>query len=133
MRNPDNNPANLLEQVVFGVGFFLMAEQDTITREGFSQLLDWLDPDVDQAGSKYEVIRTRLTHMFSCRGCHEPELLADQTMDRVARKMAEFDLKTESNPIDYFYRVSVLWLKVTTNFHAGNVPGLGFCYQMCIS
>lgn len=101
-----------------------MAEQDTITREGFSRLLYWLDPDVDRAGCKYEIIRTRLIRMFSCRGCHEPELLTDQTMDRVTRKMADLDLETEGNPTSYFYKVAVFIHKEWLNKQNERVHGI---------
>jgi DNA-directed RNA polymerase specialized sigma24 family protein len=38
---------------------------------------------------QYEQLRRRLITMFTFRRCAEPESLADETLDRVARKIAE--------------------------------------------
>lgn len=83
-----------------------MAEELTITPDGFERLLRWLDPDLDHAGLRYEVIRTRLIRMFAARGCYEPELLADRTIDRVTRKIHELDATFEGDRIAYFYKVA---------------------------
>ena len=47
----------------------------TLTPELFEQLLDWLNPDREQAGRDYEALRRRLIKLFTCRGCSDPELL----------------------------------------------------------
>jgi DNA-directed RNA polymerase specialized sigma24 family protein len=52
-------------------------------------LLRQLSPDREQAGMEYEQLRRRLITMFTFRHCAEPESLADETLDRVARKIAE--------------------------------------------
>jgi RNA polymerase sigma factor (sigma-70 family) len=76
--------------------------------DNFDELLDWLNPDRDQAGRKYEDIRRRLIRMFMHRGCTTAEDLADETITRVARKMQE--VKVSYNPGDdptlYFYGVA---------------------------
>lgn len=83
-----------------------MAEQNSITEDNFRLLLRWLDPDLDLAGHKYEVIRERLIRMFEGRGCHEPEFLTDQTLDRVTQKLPDIDIHFEGDPIGYFYKVA---------------------------
>lgn len=52
-------------------------------------LLQQLSPDREQAGRQYEQLRRRLITVFAGRRCLDPEALADETLDRVARKIAE--------------------------------------------
>ena len=62
---------------------------DDITQEQFDQLLQWLNPDRQQAAAQYEWIRRRLIKIFVSRGSYNPEELADNTINRVARKLPE--------------------------------------------
>ncbi|HEY7785163.1 MAG TPA: hypothetical protein VIB00_10575, partial [Pyrinomonadaceae bacterium] len=55
-----------------------------LTQESFDALLHWLDPQRDRAGLRYEEIRRSLIKIFACRGCAEPEDLADETINRVS-------------------------------------------------
>lgn len=55
----------------------------------FEALLRTLGPDREQAGHAYEQLRRRLVTVFAFRGCAMPEALADETLDRVARKVFE--------------------------------------------
>ncbi len=61
----------------------------TLKQEDFDRLLSWLDPDPERAGLVYERIRWRLIAILASRGCHDPEELADETIDRVARRVAD--------------------------------------------
>ena len=67
-----------------------------------------MHPDRDQAGQKYEDIRRRLIRIFIHRGCITAEDLADETINRVARKVRE--VRDNYNPGDdpalYFYGVA---------------------------
>lgn len=83
-----------------------MKKQWDISQEGFDMLLRWLDEDRDEAGKKYEVIRQRLIKLFACRGCGEPEDLADETISRVTAKTAEIAPSYEGNPVLYFFGVA---------------------------
>lgn len=69
-------------------------------------LLRWLDEDRDEGGKKYELIRQRLIKLFACRGCAEPEDLADETISRVTAKIAEIAPSYEGNPVLYFFGVA---------------------------
>ena len=60
-----------------------------LKQEDFERLLRWLDPDPDRAGELYEKVRWRLIAILASRGCHIPEELADETIDRVARRVAD--------------------------------------------
>jgi DNA-directed RNA polymerase specialized sigma24 family protein len=57
--------------------------------ETFDRLLAALDPLRERAGEKYEAMRGRLLRFFLSRGVTAPEELADETIDRVGRKLAE--------------------------------------------
>jgi DNA-directed RNA polymerase specialized sigma24 family protein len=74
-------------------------------RGAFERLLSALDPDRERAGAKYELIRRQLVRLFECRGYPHAEELADQTIDRVARKLAEGEDIRAGDPALYFYGV----------------------------
>jgi DNA-directed RNA polymerase specialized sigma24 family protein len=61
----------------------------TLRQEDFHRLLNWLDPDPERAGIVYEKIRWRLIAILASRGCAIAEDLADETIDRVARRVAD--------------------------------------------
>jgi RNA polymerase sigma factor (sigma-70 family) len=58
-----------------------------LTQEAFDLLLAQLDGDREQAGMKYEALRRRLVKFFEWRGCRMAEDLADDAMNRIARKL----------------------------------------------
>ena len=60
-----------------------------LRQEDFESLLRWLDSDPDRAGELYEKIRWRLIAILASRACRIPEELADETIDRVARRVAD--------------------------------------------
>jgi DNA-directed RNA polymerase specialized sigma24 family protein len=60
-----------------------------LRQEDFDRLLDWLDADREQAGVIYERIRWRLVAILASRGCLAPEEVADETIDRVARRVVD--------------------------------------------
>ena len=77
-----------------------------LSQEIFDQLLSWLNPDREGAGRKYEEIRRRLIKIFTCRGCLTPEDLADDTINRVARKVPEIAPSYVGDPALYFLGVA---------------------------
>ena len=83
-----------------------MKKDWALTQEAFDRLLDWLDSDREQAGKKYEAIRMRLIKIFSARACREPELLADETINRVTAKVEEVAEHYVGDPALYFYAVA---------------------------
>jgi DNA-directed RNA polymerase specialized sigma24 family protein len=56
---------------------------------GFSRLLARLDPDPERAGEEYERLRLTLEKFFDWRGAWPPEECADETLDRLARKLED--------------------------------------------
>jgi DNA-directed RNA polymerase specialized sigma24 family protein len=83
---------------------------DDITQEQFDQLLQWLNPDRQEAAAQYEWIRKRLIKIFVSRGSYNPEELADTTINRVARKLPEIRESYVGEPANYFSGVaSFIW------------------------
>jgi len=58
-----------------------------LTTRGFERLLDQLHADRDAAGRIYEELRRRLVRFFEGRRCAFPDDQADETLNRVARKL----------------------------------------------
>jgi DNA-directed RNA polymerase specialized sigma24 family protein len=83
-----------------------MSDKWTLTREPFDALLAWLDPDREQAGQKYEDIRRRLIKIFTCRGCAIPEDLADESINRVIRRLKDIREGYTGDRALYFYGVA---------------------------
>lgn len=91
-----------------------------ITPENFEKLLGWLDPDRSRAAARYENIRVRLIRVFSCKGCFDAEDLADETFNRVTRKITDLSITIEGGPVSYFYGVAsniyLEWLRERRRF-----------------
>lgn len=83
-----------------------MVTKYVISLNDFDQLLDWLDSDRELAGRKYELIRNRLIKIFYARGSNVAEELADETIDRVAKKIEKLSESYEGDPSLYFYAVA---------------------------
>ena len=86
-----------------------------LTQDDFDCMLNWLDPDRTKAGEKYEQIRNGLIDIFNYKGCINPEELADEAIDRVARRVNEIKDSYVGDPFRYFYgvgkKISMEYLK----------------------
>lgn len=71
------------------MGKHLLKRDWSLTEVGFNKLLGALDPDRDGAAGQYEHLRRALIRYFDWRGSFSPESDADETIDRVAQKLAE--------------------------------------------
>jgi len=83
-----------------------MAEKIEISKENFEELLNWLAPDRENAGQIYVSIRDRLIKIFYARGCHTAEEMADETIDRITKKIKTLSATYKGNPYKYFYGVA---------------------------
>jgi DNA-directed RNA polymerase specialized sigma24 family protein len=83
-----------------------MKSNRELTETELSNLLSWLNPDRDQAGNKYELIRRGLVKIFTRRGCFEAEELADETINRVAVKAESLRREYTGEPAHYFFGVA---------------------------
>ena len=75
-----------------------------MTQDAFEKLLNSLSPDRDEAGAQYEIFRRKLVRFFEWRAIDSPEDYADETINRVARRIAEGQVI--GNIKSYFYGVA---------------------------
>jgi len=61
----------------------------TLTQDAFDKLLGAFGGDRESAGQKYLEIRNNLTRFFEWRGCSFPEDHADETINRMAKRVVE--------------------------------------------
>lgn len=54
---------------------------------GLARLLTRLDPDADRAATEYERLRRTLVRFFDLRGAWPPDECADDSLDRLARRL----------------------------------------------
>jgi DNA-directed RNA polymerase specialized sigma24 family protein len=80
----------------------------SLTPEAFEKLLASLAADPEKAGEKYEQVRGGLVCFFEWRGAPFPEDHADETLNRVARKLDEGG--QVDDPFSYVYGVARLVL-----------------------
>jgi DNA-directed RNA polymerase specialized sigma24 family protein len=80
-----------------------MVRQSVLTQEALDTLLAWLDADRDAAGQKYEEIRHTLTRYFEWRHCIPADEYVDETITRVARRLAAGEQVRTRDPRSFFY------------------------------
>lgn len=78
----------------------------TITKEPFEALLDWLDPDREKAGERYELIRAGLIRIFVSKGLSDAEHYTDEAIDRVVKRLPEIQAGYVGDPARYFHGVA---------------------------
>jgi DNA-directed RNA polymerase specialized sigma24 family protein len=78
-----------------------------VGEQTFRRLLDWLDQGVKTDGESYLAIRSRLLAYFDRKNCLNTDELADETLNRVARRLEEEggNIETET-PAKYCYTVA---------------------------
>jgi DNA-directed RNA polymerase specialized sigma24 family protein len=76
----------------------------SLTGPAFDRLLQRLGPEPERAAREYDLVRKRLIGFFERRGAGPSEALADETIDRVARKLDEG--QTIERLDGYFYGVA---------------------------
>lgn len=72
----------------------------------FDEFLSWLSPDREEAGMKYEELRRKLVKHFSRGGCHVPDELADETLDRASKSVAEGKVDRSVDPNAYCFGIA---------------------------
>lgn len=75
----------------------------TITSSAFHRLLDWLDAGENSEGENYLEMRRRLVAYFDRKNCPAPDELADETLNRVARRLEETGAVESEAPAKYCY------------------------------
>ena len=94
-----------------------------LTEEAFNRLLAAFGDDRESAGEKYLEVRGNLIRFFEWRGCPFPEDHADETINRVARKLAEGE--AVRNPSAYCVGVARLLLLEINKERAREQQALG--------
>lgn len=77
-----------------------------MSQESFEGLLDWLGPDRDQAGIRYEKIRVGLINYFIFRAPCDAEDLADETINRVISRLPQIQHRINGERTPYFFGVA---------------------------
>jgi len=75
----------------------------SLTSSAFQRLLEWLDEGHDSDGRNYLEMRRRMVSYFDRRNCLTPEELADETLNRVARRIEEEGAIDTETPAKYCY------------------------------
>lgn len=83
-----------------------MPQESDKPPDNFDELLAWLHPDRELAAKIYEEIRRDLIKIFGWNHWADPEGMADETFDRVAKKAGRLIETFEGNPKHYFYVVA---------------------------
>ena len=78
----------------------------TLTPDSFNALLEWLDPDREKAGQLYQTIHAGLIRMFVSKGLADAEHYADETVDRVVKRLPEIRAEYVGEPVRYFIGVA---------------------------
>ena len=72
----------------------------------FDALLNWLDQGINSSGKTYLEMRRRLVFYFDRKNCSTPDELADETLNRVARRLEEEGTIDSETPAKYCYIVA---------------------------
>jgi DNA-directed RNA polymerase specialized sigma24 family protein len=77
-----------------------------LSQDSFNRFLQWLDSGVDSGGQRYIELRQRLVFYFDRKNCPSPDELADETLNRVARRLEEEGSISTDAPAHYCYIVA---------------------------
>ena len=92
-----------------------------LTSEAFERLLVTFDADRESAAQQYELMRRKLTEFFEARGTDAPSDYADDTINRVTRRISEGEQIRNLN--SYFYGVArLIWLEFVRSRHKESTP-----------
>jgi DNA-directed RNA polymerase specialized sigma24 family protein len=77
-----------------------------LTSRAFHRFLAWLDEGTNSEGQRYLEMRGRLMSYFDRKNCAAPEELADETLNRIARRLEEEGAIESETPAKYCYIVA---------------------------
>jgi DNA-directed RNA polymerase specialized sigma24 family protein len=78
----------------------------TLTPRALDQLLTWLDEGSNSDGLRYLEMRRRLVSYFDRKNCSTSHELADETVNRVSRRLEEEGAIANETPAKYCYIVA---------------------------
>lgn len=103
------SPRSFTLEVLLSSAFLkekMSKEKPQLQDREFELLLAWLDPGLEHSARAYLNFHKRLTAVFSYQGCDAPEELADETLNRVARQLADGKEIGTDNRFAYLYGVA---------------------------
>jgi len=77
-----------------------------LTEPALRRLLDWLDEGADSDGAKFVEMRRRLVSYFDRKNCSASDELADEALNRIARRLEEKGAIEGEAPARYCYIVA---------------------------
>jgi len=93
-----------------------LKKDNNLTPASFDSLLAFLGPDRESAALAYIELRRALFTYFAIRGMASPDEMADETINRGARRLGEGTEVTAENPSSYFYGVAYnVWRESTAS------------------
>lgn len=78
----------------------------SLSESSFRSFLDWLDGGELSDGQRYLEMRDRLVRYFDRKNCLNPDELADETLNRAARRLEEEGKIETDAPAKYCYTVA---------------------------
>jgi RNA polymerase sigma factor (sigma-70 family) len=73
------------------------------SESSFARFLAWIDNGRESEGREYLALRSRLVAYFERKGCDIPDDLADETLERVNRRLDEAGEIDVEAPAKFFY------------------------------
>ena len=83
-----------------------MRKDWVLTQEAFDAFLRWLSLDRDEAAVKYEKTHHKLIRFFDIKGCENPDLLADETINRVIERISRAKDTDDVLPMQFLFGVA---------------------------
>jgi len=77
-----------------------------VTEPAFQRFLEWLDDGGSSGGERYLEMRRRLVRYFDRKNCLVSDDLADETLNRVARRLEQEGTISKATPAQYCYVVA---------------------------
>ena len=94
-----------------------------LSAEAFRRFLSWLDNSIRSEGGSYNEMRGRLVAYFDRKNCRDPDELADETLNRVARRLEEEGQINTEAPAKYCYTIArYVFLEYLRTRENRNVP-----------
>lgn len=95
----------------------------SLSSEAFRRFLEWLDEGADSGGQKYLEMRGRLVAYFDRKNCPNADELADETLNRAARRLEEEGKIEGDAPAKYCYIVAkFVFMEYLRGAKKENVP-----------
>jgi len=109
--NSSDFPSELTSRSTGGDKSVAHRHAGPLTQQAFEKLLTCFSPDREQAGMEYETTRRKLIRFFASRSVESADVQADETINRVARRIDEG--QQIDNLLGYFYGVARMVFKET--------------------